>query len=460
MDDLNKTIKYLAIVLVLLTGAVFFFTAGLGTGLYIARASQIAVIPTADLAPTATVQQLLTPQLTCALPSTPTGIAVETPAATPSPTPMLLATATPSPTPMIDGAATERVNFDIFWEAWDLLWDDFYGELPAESELPYEAIRGVLSSTGDPYTAFLDPVQADIARTDMSGSFEGIGATVRLRPDGQFEIVEPLAGYPALAAGVRAGDVIIEVDGTDLAGMNIYEAISLIRGPAGTKVKLLLQREGIDEPFIIEIERARIELAVVEYKMLDNHIAYVRLNDFGQTATDKLEEALREVLADDPAGLIFDLRGNPGGYLSVAVEVASQFVGDGPILFERFKDGQERPYNAISGGLALDVPLVVLVNGGSASASEIVAGAIQDAERGILIGTTTLGKGSVQAVHTLSDGSQLRVTIARWFTPNGRAIHEQGLQPDIEVKITEEDLQAERDPQLERAVEYLVKQSK
>ncbi|MBN1934880.1 MAG: S41 family peptidase [Anaerolineae bacterium] len=453
MNDISKTIKYLAIILALMAGAVFFYAAGLGTGLYVARASQIVVVQitatasTLDLAPTATP---LPP------PPTPVGTSAGTPAATQTPIPLPETTATQLPTPATDGNETERVNFDIFWEAWGLLQGDFYGDLPAESELPYAAIRGVLSSTGDPYTAFLDPMQADITRTDMSGSFEGIGATVRLRPDGQFEIVEPLAGYPAITAGVRAGDIILEVNGIDLAGMNIYEAIALIRGPAGTTVNLRLQREGIDEPFIIEIERARIEMAVVEYEILDGNIAYIRLTEFGETATAKLEEALKAVLADDPAGLILDLRGNPGGYLSVAVEVASQFVGDGPILIERFKDGDERPYSALRGGLALDVPLVVLVNGGSASASEIVAGAIQDTERGVLIGTTTLGKGSVQAVHTLSDGSQLRVTIARWFTPNGRAIHGEGLQPDIEVKISEEDLQAERDPQLERAVEYLL----
>jgi len=446
MNGMNKTIKYLAIILLLLGGAAFFYLAGLGSGLMIAHVSQLALV-TPTVTPTPPLTVIATPPPTCG----PLPTAAPTDTVIPSPTPL-----PPTSTPSGTIEREQGVDFGIFWEAWELLQSDFYGELPPESELPYAAIRGVIATTGDPYTAFLDPVQAEITRADMSGSFEGIGATIRLRPDGQFMIVEPLAGYPAIKAGVRAGDIILQVDGIDLAGMSIYEAISLIRGPAGTTVKLLIRREGVDEPFTIEIVRARIEMPVLEYRMLENNIAYIRLNDFGQTATAKLKDALQNVLANNPQGLILDLRGNPGGYLSVAVEVASQFIDHGPILIERFKDGQERPYNAIRGGLALDIPLVVLVNGGSASASEIVAGAIQDTERGTLIGTKTLGKGSVQAVHTLSDGSQLRVTIARWFTPNGRAIHEQGLQPEIQVEVTEEDLQAGRDPQLERAIEYLL----
>jgi carboxyl-terminal processing protease len=237
--------------------------------------------------------------------------------------------------------------------------------------------------------------------------------------------------------------------------MNIYEAISLIRGPAGTIVHLLVQREGIDEPFEVEVTRARIEVPVVESRMLEDGLAYLRLSEFGQTATLELEQSLRAILEQGPRGLILDLRGNPGGYLNTAIEVASQFVADGPILIERFRDATERTYNPVAGGMALDVPLVVLVDGGSASASEIVAGAIQDSGRGILLGTTTLGKGSVQLVNTLSDGSQLRVTTARWFTPSGRAIHDEGLVPDIEVEVSEADIEADRDPQLQRAIEYL-----
>lgn len=435
MNTLEKTVKILAIVLLATVGATFFYAAGLGTGLYVARVPQ----PTA-------------------LPGQTPAISPSTGTPPPSTQTLVPPTDVPTPTATISPKLSESEvdRFEIFWEAWHILEEEFYGDLPQESDLPYAAIRGVIATTGDQYTAFIDPVQAEIMRTDLTGSFEGIGATVRLRPDGRFQIVQPLAGFPAIKAGLRAEDLILQVDGKPLDGMTIYEAITLIRGPAGTTVSLLIERQDVDEPFIIEIERARIDLPVIESDLLDNDIAYIRLTEFGQTATEKLETALGEAIAQDAKGLIFDLRGNPGGYLSVAVEVASQFVGEGPILIERFKDGREQPYNAISGGLALDIPMVVLVDGGSASASEIVAGAIQDTERAILIGTKTLGKGSVQLVHTLSDDSQLRVTVARWFTPNGRAIHGEGLEPDIEIEITDQDLETENDPQLERAILYLL----
>jgi carboxyl-terminal processing protease len=351
--------------------------------------------------------------------------------------------------------STEDV-FGIFWEAWDVLESNFYGDLPQDSELPYAAIQGVIDATRDPYTAFLDPLRAEILRTDLQGGFDGIGATVRLRPDGLLEIVRPLPGWPAMQAGLQAGDAVLEIDGVRVQGMNLYEAIAAIRGPAGTAVRLLIERKEVQEPFIVEIERAHIEIPTIESRMLEDNVGYIRLSEFGEMATGELRAALRELRANELDGLVFDLRGNRGGFLSVAVEVTSQFVGDGPILIERFKDGRERRYPAQAGGLALDVPLVVLVDGGSASASEIAAGAIQDSGRGVLIGTTTLGKGSVQSVHALSDGSELRVTFAQWFTPNGRGIHGEGLEPDIEVELTEQDVLAQRDPQLDRALEVLL----
>ncbi|HUT18171.1 MAG TPA: S41 family peptidase [Anaerolineae bacterium] len=432
----DKAPRYILLTILLLIGAALFFVAGLGTGLYVAQSAVLVQLP-ATTAPTAA---LSTTSPTPTLPE---------PTATPAPMP----TALPTPTRAV--TEDQAKPFDIFWEAWEILRDQFYGELPTESELPYAAIEGVIASTGDPYTAFLDPVRAEIVRTDLSGSFEGIGATVRKRPDGRLEIVQPLPDHPAIEAGLRAADIVLSVDGTDLEGMNIYEAISLIRGPAGTVVRLLVQREGIDEPFEIGVIRARIEVPVVESRMLADDLAYLRLNEFGQTAIEEVEQALRALLDENPRGLILDLRGNPGGYLTTAIEVSSEFVAEGPILIERFRDETERAYDPVAGGLALDIPLVVLVDGGSASASEIVAGAIQDSARGILVGTTTLGKGSVQLVNTLSDGSQLRVTTASWFTPAGRAIHGEGLTPDIEVEVTEADIEADRDPQLERAIEYL-----
>jgi carboxyl-terminal processing protease len=419
MNVWEKIFRPIAIILIVLAGVAFFYLTGVGTGLQVARATYADKL-----------------SLPASLPGT--------------------SDAAATPSPMMTPTQGAGGSFDIFWEAWDVLQDNFYGDLPPESELPYAAIQGVIDATGDPYTAFLDPLRAEILRTDLQGGFEGIGATVRLRPDGQLEIVQPLPGWPAMRAGLQARDAVLEIDGVEVQGMSLYEAIAAIRGPAGTTVRLLVERQDVEEPFVIEVERALIELPAVESRTLEGNIGYVRLSEFGEMATDELRDALRELQANDLRGLVFDLRGNRGGFLSVAVEVTSQFVGDGPILLERFKDGRERPYPAQSGGLALDVPLVVLVDGGSASASEIAAGAIQDSGRGVLIGTTTLGKGSVQMVHALSDGSELRVTVAQWFTPGGRGIHGEGLKPDIEVALTQEDMLAERDPQLERAVEYLL----
>lgn len=355
-------------------------------------------------------------------------------------------------------AGPEVEGFDLFWEAWRILKRDFYGDLPSPKEMTYGAIRGVLATLDDEYTVFVTPKQAAVFREDMKGSFEGIGALVRMRADGRLVIVQPFEGQPAAKAGLMPGDIILKVDDTMIKDMSVTEAVSLIRGPAGTKVRLTILRPGVKEPFVVEIVRQKIEIPVIKARMLEGDIAYVRLIEFSTGATNKLREALRNLLAQEPRGLILDLRGNPGGMLDEAIGVSSQFVDKGPILVERRKGGEEKGYLAQGGGLALDIPLVVLVNEGTASASEIVAGAIQDHHRGVIIGDRTFGKGSVQVPHTLSDGSELRVTTAYWLTPKGRDIEGQGLIPDIVVKMTREDLAAGRDPQLDRAIQYLLNQ--
>lgn len=333
--------------------------------------------------------------------------------------------------------------------------EEQYGELPNPTELSYEAIDGITFLLDDEYTGLMDPETAAAFNEGLSGSFEGIGARVSEAPDGGVRIEEPFEGQPAWNAGLRRGDVILAVDGVDITRMDLGEAIKLIRGPKGTKVRLLVQSPG-QEPREVEIVRDRISIPVVEYRMLDNGIAYLRLGEFSSPATRQVRKALKELLANDPAGLILDLRGNPGGFLHTAVDISSEFIGDGVILVERFKDGREQVYRANGRGIATDVPLVVLVDEASASASEILAGAVQDNGRGILIGTPTFGKGSVQVPHELSDGSLLRVTTALWFTPGGRQINGQGLDPDIEVERTLEQRAAGEDPQLDRAIEYLL----
>jgi carboxyl-terminal processing protease len=351
--------------------------------------------------------------------------------------------------------SSEEEAFCVFWEAWHILERDFYSDLPDAQQMTYSAIRGVIDDLDDEYTAFLEPEMAAIVREDMSGSFDGIGAVVNMNDDGQLEIVRTFEGKPAARAGLKPGDIVLAVGDTVIEEMSVFEAVALIRGPAGSIARLTIQRQGVEEPFIVEVVREKIEMPVVESRMLDDDIAYLKLAEFNAQAASKLKAGLQSLLAEHPKSLIFDLRDNPGGFLNVAVDIGSQFVGEGSILVEKLKGGQERDYPAQEGGLATDVPLVVLVNGGTASASEIVAGAVQDSGRGILIGEQTLGKGSVQLSHHLSDGSELRVTIARWFTPNGRAIHEEGLAPDIQVDMSDEDIETGRDPQLQRAIEYL-----
>lgn len=416
--------------------------------------------------------------------------------------------ATPAPEPAdapaaVDAAAPD--DFELIWEAWDALEKSFYGDMPATPEtvgglvegllraveietgepldrqqaadavlaaalqimqqqtdgqlsvrdLTYGAINGLTYQLNDDYTYLRDPEEAAFFNETLEGSFEGIGARVAEAEGGGVRIMEPFSGQPAWNAGIRRGDVILAVDGQDISRMALQDAISLIRGPKGSEVLLTIKSEG-QESRDIAVVRDRITVPAVEYRMLDDGVAYLRLGEFSAPATEQVRAALESLQAENPVGLVLDLRGNPGGFLRTAVEITSEFIDEGPVVIERFKDGREDVFKAEPGGSALTIPLVVLVDEGSASASEILAGAVQDTGRGILLGARTFGKGSVQIPDELSDGSVLSITTARWFTPNDRLIHGEGLQPDIEVPLSEEDIAADRDPQLDRAVEYLL----
>jgi carboxyl-terminal processing protease len=358
--------------------------------------------------------------------------------------------------PVAPSNSKEPAGFGVFWEAWTAVESQFYGTIPSEQDRVYGAARGMVATYGDPNTAFIEPKLASIFREDISGSFEGIGAAVRMDEMGRVIIAEPFVGQPAAEAGLLRGDVILSVDKKSLDGMSLYEAISLIRGPAGTTVVLTIARQGIDKPFDVPVVRARIENKVVDSKRLPGDIGYVSLSEFSRGASSKIAGAIRSLEAEGQLkGLILDLRDNPGGLLDEAGMVASQFIDKGTVTIEREKGGKEQALEAQPGGVALEVPLVVLVNRGSASASEIVSGAIKENGRGKLIGEQTFGKGTVQLPQTLSDGSELRVTIAEWLTPNKEQINGQGIVPDIVVERTQADFVDGRDPQLDRAVEYL-----
>lgn len=372
--------------------------------------------------------------------------ATVTPGANPTPTPMSL------PAPRNEDEET----FQLFWEVWDLLQRNYYGELPDMKEVTFAAIRGMLVAVGDPYNAFIEPTEAAIMAEDATGEYEGIGAWIGMSVDGRPRIEGVFEDGPAERAGLQAGDYILQVDGTPVAGLTLYEVIAMIRGPEGTSVTLLISREGEPDPLEFTITRARLETPVTEAEMLEGDIGYIRLYDFSTVVSgERVEQDLESLLNQGAQSLILDLRGNPGGQVAEAVEIADLFLDDGVILIERWKGGRiDRP-QAHAGEIGENIPLVVLVDRNSASASEILAGALQDHGRAILIGETTFGKGVVQRVITLENGGELWVVSARWFTPNDRVIGEQGLKPDIEVLWPEEPPAEGEDPQLERAVEYL-----
>ena len=374
--------------------------------------------------------------------------------ATSMPRPETPEATSPSPTLPPDADADQE-QFQLFWEAWRLVEDNYYGDLPDMQAVTYGAIRGMLETLGDEYTSFVEPRIAEIINEDATGNYEGIGAFVSMREDGKLEIVGLIEGQPAQDAGLEAGDRVLEVNGESIIGYGLYEAITLIRGPSGTQVTLLIERPDVEEPFEVTVTRAEVQIPLVEAEILEEDVAYISLREFSTTADTQLEEALNEMLAQEPVGLVFDLRGNPGGWLDQAVKVSDIFLEEGVVLIERSSDGREDVFRSEDDDIGEAISLVILVNEGSASASEIVAGAVQARDRGILVGTTTFGKGSVQRPYRLSDGSELRVTIARWFTPADEAIHGQGLTPDIEVPLPEE-LEQGEDPQLDRAVDYLL----
>jgi carboxyl-terminal processing protease len=349
--------------------------------------------------------------------------------------------------------------FTPFWEEWSKLEDLELPEELTRLQLMRAALNGMMVALDDPYTGYLDP---DLARqwdVDLHGEYEGIGAWVDTSAE-FLTIISPMPGSPAEAAGLLAGDRVIAIDGDDMTGIAGDIVIKRVLGPAGTKVVLTIERDNVDEPFDVTIIRERIVIPNVTYEILDDNIAYLQLISFSETSHQDLVEALEEMLAEDPDGLILDIRGNGGGYLHTAVNITSEFIEEGVILYEEYGSGARDIHEARStDGMATEIPLVVLINGGSASASEILAGAVMDYERGILIGTTTFGKGSVQLPISLKNNQgTARITVARWLTPNENHIQDIGLEPDVIVELTEEDVLAGEDPQLDKAIEILLGQ--
>ncbi len=347
-------------------------------------------------------------------------------------------------------------QYHEFWLAWQkATYADLGADLSYEI-LMQESLRGLVASLGDRHTTYMNPDEFYQTQVSLDGNYEGIGAWVD--PSAEYlTIIAPMEGSPAEAAGLLPGDRVIAVDGDDMTGVDGNLVIRRVLGPAGSNVILTIDRDGVSEPFDVTITRARIVIPTTRTEMLEGNIAYLQLYNFGADSPEQFRSALESLLVENPEGLILDLRNNGGGYLHAAVSITSEFLPQGQtILIEEFGDGSVQDYTSRAGGIALEIPVVVLVSPGSASAAEILAGALQDYERAVLVGEITFGKGSVQLPLELS-GQQgaLRITIARWLTPLERHIQDLGLEPDYLVPLTEEDVEFELDPQLDFALDLL-----
>ncbi len=345
--------------------------------------------------------------------------------------------------------------FKPFWEAWTLVHENYVDQPVDNVALMRGAIKGMMDALGDEHSSYMDPETFDQANAELSGEYDGIGAFVDTTTE-YLTITSPMPDSPAERSGLQAGDKVIAIDGQDMTGVEAELARRKVLGPAGTTVHLTILREGEKQPLQIDVTREKIKMKSASGKMLDNGIAYVQVTTFGNKTTPELLATLQELMAQNPKGLVLDLRNNGGGFLNTSVDVASQFLSDGVVLYEQYGDGSRNTYKVEPGGLATDIPMVVLINEGTASASEIVAGALQDYGRAKLVGVTSYGKGSVQNWIPLADEQgAVRITIAKWLTPKERTIHKIGLTPDVVAEMTEEDLKADRDPQLDKAVEVL-----
>jgi carboxyl-terminal processing protease len=346
-------------------------------------------------------------------------------------------------------------HFKVFWESWDIVHRDFVDRKNIDDkQLAAGALKGMLEALGDPHTTYVEPSAAQFEDAELQGKFDGIGATVQVSAR-QLTIVSPIEGSPAQKAGLEAGDVILKIDGADASKYTLAEAVQKIRGPKGTVVKLDVLKFSSGDTVTMEIVRGEIETPSVILKMLPDGVAHLRITTFSEPSAREFDRKLQEAQAQGATSIVLDLRNNPGGYLRQTVEIASQFLKEGVVLYQVDGEGKEEVWRVSGNRRWTDKPVVVLVNKGSASGSEVLAGALQDQRRGTVIGEETFGKGTVNAIRDLSDKGKLFVSIARWLTPSKRQIEGKGIAPDVEAKMTEEEFRARGDIQLERALEFL-----
>jgi carboxyl-terminal processing protease len=354
---------------------------------------------------------------------------------------------------------SEKIDFSLFGEVYHLLEKNFpdFNKID-DKELIYGIIRGLISSLDDPHTTFFDPERSKIFIEDVSGEFEGIGIEIGIRK-GMLQVISPLKGTPAYKVGMKAGDVIISIDGQTTEDILIEEAVKKIRGPKGEPVVLEVFREGELKEFTIY--RDVIKIPSIDWELLEDDIAYIELYHFHENITSDFANVSREILNSPAKKIILDLRNNPGGFFGASISISSKFIEQGKVVVieTNLTDREKDILLRTTGGppIFLDYPVVVLINEGTASASEIVAGALRDQKGSVIVGTKSFGKGSIQRLHDLSDGSMVKVTEKYFLTPNGIIIDKEGITPDVEVKITDEDIEKENDPQLNEAVKIIKK---
>ena len=351
---------------------------------------------------------------------------------------------------------TEGIDSSLFRELWNTIHDNYYEQNNIiDEDLFYGSLAGMVASLGDRYSMFLNPEDTTSFTQELDGTFFGIGAEIGKR-DGILVIIAPLSNTPAERAGLRAGDRILTIDGEDATNIYLDEAVSLIRGDKGTEVILNVISENSNEAKDVTIVRDKIEIPSVIYELEDN-IAIIKISHFNGDTNKKFIKAAQNVLRDNPDGIILDLRNNPGGYLNVSIDIASSWLLNNEVVVrETFSDKRnDKSYQASSKLDLSQYKTIILINGGSASASEILSGALQDYNIAEVVGEQSFGKGSVQQLISLSNGSSVKITIAKWLTPNGRTIEEEGIVPDYEVELTIEDFENELDPQLDKAKQLI-----
>lgn len=353
-----------------------------------------------------------------------------------------------------------QVDFKLFWDTWKLLSRDYLDKKALDPEkLFYGAISGMVSAAGDPYTFFLPPEVQKSSKEELNGSFEGVGIQIGFNKDKRLVVIAPLAGTPSQRAGIEAGDLILKIDDQNTINLTLPEAVKLIRGPRQSKVTLEIVREGEDEPrqFTLVRDTIIVKSVALEYKKTKSgkDIAWIKLSRFSDRTRPEWQEAVEDIVQEAPHGVILDVRNNPGGYLDGAVFVVSEFLPDGDVVLQEDSQGQQTAFKVNRAGKLLEINLVVLINKGSASASEIVAGALKDRGRATLVGEKTFGKGTIQEAQDLPKGAGIHITVAKWLTPGGSWVNEtEGLEPDVIIEMPK-DLKKDQDPQLEKALEML-----